>query len=82
MVRTAKQDLRELMGRDPTPKELEDFLRDLREDEPEVQGLPVFGNPLLGYELEQRAGLPNDPYTAQDAIKALKAEGFSHPTDE
>ena len=70
------------MGREPTTTEVEEFLKDLQEeDTPGQHGLPVFGNPLLGFELENRQGLPNEAYTAQDAIKSLQAEGNSNPTD-
>ena len=67
---TAREDLRELMGREPTEKELQDFLKDLQEDTDtaEMGPMPIFGNPLLGFELEQRRNLPGDPYTAKDAI--------------
>lgn len=49
---------------------------------PEQHGMPVLGNPLLGYELEQRENLPDDPYTVQDAIKELKSDGNANPTDD
>lgn len=64
LIKTAKEDLKELMGRDPTDKELQDFLKDLQEDDPKQNipasmGLPVLGNPLLGFELERRSHLPS-----------------------
>lgn len=57
--------MKELLGRTPTPKEVEDFLEDMAEDTPahKKQSLDPFG---FGGDL------PSAPYSRADAMKEIK----------
>ena len=72
------------MGREPTAREIQDFIKDLQEDDSEewVKQQPGFHNPIGGMHNDNQPPLPKHPYTADDAIRRLKRLGYHHPTDE
>lgn len=54
----------------------------MNSDYPLNEASPFFGNPLLGFgDPVDPSTLPPQPYTAEDAIKSLTAEGNLQPTD-
>lgn len=83
----ARADLKDLLGREPTKDELNDFINDLKEVNGELEiDEEEFRKPELNSpELDSPYADPADrtrPYTGLDALKNFQRLGYMTPTDQ